>query len=111
MVRMTLQTQLILAAFLRDPGEARYGLEIAGEAGLPSGTIYPTLARLERAGWVESHWESIDADAIGRPRRRYYELTAEGACRGREALRATREQLQVGTDLEKPSLAPRVRPA
>ncbi len=52
--RMTLPTQLVLRALLEDPGAERYGLEIGDTAGLPSGTIHPILARLERLGWVES---------------------------------------------------------
>ena len=48
--RMTLPTQLVLRALLEDPGAERYGLEIGDTAGLPSGTIHPILARLERLG-------------------------------------------------------------
>jgi DNA-binding PadR family transcriptional regulator len=67
-----------------------YGLQICAEAGLPSGTIHPILARLESLGWVESHWEDIDTHTEGRPRRRYYSLTTDGAELARGALaRAT----------------------
>lgn len=87
--RMTLQVQLVLAEMLNEPAEPRYGLDICGATGLPSGTIYPILARLERIGWVESDWEDPDAHiAEGRPRRRYYQLTREGAECADEALRA-----------------------
>ncbi|MGH1555978.1 PadR family transcriptional regulator [Streptomyces sp. L7] len=54
---MTLQTQLVLRALLEDPARLRYGLELCELAGLPSGTIYPILARLEQVGWLESSWE------------------------------------------------------
>jgi DNA-binding PadR family transcriptional regulator len=47
-------------------------------AGLASGTIHPILARLERAGWLESRWEDVDPREQGRPRRRYYQLTPDG---------------------------------
>jgi DNA-binding PadR family transcriptional regulator len=87
--RMTLQVQLVLAEMLDEPAEPRYGLDLCGATGLPSGTIYPILARLERLGWVESDWEDPDAHiAEGRPRRRYYRLTREGAECAAEALRA-----------------------
>jgi PadR family transcriptional regulator, regulatory protein PadR len=85
--RMTLQVQLVLAEMLSEPAEHRYGLDLSGTTGLPSGTIYPILARLERIGWVESDWEDPDI-AEGRPRRRYYRLTREGAECADEALRA-----------------------
>ena len=76
--RMTLPTQLVLRALLEDPGAERYGLEIGEGAGLPSGTIHPILARLERLEWVESRWEDVDPSKAGRPARRYYRLTTDG---------------------------------
>jgi PadR family transcriptional regulator, regulatory protein PadR len=62
-----------------------YGLEIIERTGLPSGTVYPLLARLERDGWVTSFWETEDQDARG-PRRRFYEISVDGAERARAAL-------------------------
>jgi DNA-binding PadR family transcriptional regulator len=87
---MTLPTQLVLRALLAEPTREMYGLQICTEAGLPSGTIHPILARLEGLGWVESQWEDIDSHAEGRPRRRYYKMTQDGADQARLALaRAT----------------------
>ncbi len=79
MPRKTLQRTAVLNAFLREPCAERFGLEIAKEAGLASGTIYPILARLEADGWVTSSWEDIDESTEGRRRRRNYRLTAAGA--------------------------------
>ena len=57
-----------------------YGLDIVTSTGLPSGTVYPTLGRLKKRGLVSARWEDQRiAEREGRPRRRYYELTAEGA--------------------------------
>ena len=42
------------------------------------GTLYKALGRLEEFGLLASHWEDAAA-AEGRPRRRLYELTGEGA--------------------------------
>jgi DNA-binding PadR family transcriptional regulator len=87
---MTLTTQLVLRALLEHPTDELYGLEICAKAGLPSGTIHPILARLEKAGWLESRWEDADPHEQGRPRRRYYRLSPDGAERARVALaRAT----------------------
>ena len=83
---MTIPTQLVLEALLDDPRVERYGLEIGDAAGLRSGTVHPILARLEAYGWLVSRWEDIDAAAEGRPARRYYKLTAEGALGARAAL-------------------------
>ncbi|GAA4954867.1 DNA-binding PadR family transcriptional regulator [Nonomuraea thailandensis] len=86
-LRMTMPTQAVLRALLGDPRQERYGLELCELADLPSGTLYPILARLERAGWVESRWEDPTAHvAEGRPRRRYYRVTADGAQQAREAI-------------------------
>ena len=79
MPRMTLQVRLVLQALADHPDQQRYGLEIVQATGLMPGTIYPILARLERAGWLRSEWEVLDEQEAGRPRRRYYGLTAEGA--------------------------------
>lgn len=89
--RMTLPTQLVLRLLLADPAREKYGLEICDGAGLPSGTIHPILARLEAFGWLESRWEdTTTAHKEGRPRRRYYHLTTDGAERAHSALaRAT----------------------
>jgi DNA-binding PadR family transcriptional regulator len=47
--------------------------------GLPDGTVYPILRRLERRGVLVGVWED-DAVARGeqRPARRYYRLTPVG---------------------------------
>src|SRR3712207_5235600 len=54
-----------------------------GRFDLPTGTVYPALHRLERAGMVRSRWST----EAGR-RRRTYELTGAG----RRALAAERSQ-------------------
>jgi PadR family transcriptional regulator, regulatory protein PadR len=84
--RMTIPTQLVLRALLAEPTRERYGLDIGDEAGLPSGTIHPILARLEGVRWVESRWEDVDPRAEGRPARRYYRLTSAGVEYARSAL-------------------------
>ncbi len=48
--------------------------------GLPSGTVYPALSRLERSGHLRSRWEDAElAHREKRPPRRYYTITASGA--------------------------------
>jgi PadR family transcriptional regulator PadR len=87
MKRHTWATRLVLLELLHQP-DRRYGLEIAKALGIQGGTLYPALARLEAAGFLTSGWEDDDdASANGRPPRRYYRLTAEGAQEA-EAVRA-----------------------
>jgi PadR family transcriptional regulator PadR len=84
---MTIPTQLVLRSLLADPTREMYGLQICSDAGLPTGTIHPILAKLEiEYGWLTSRWEDVDPQAEGRPRRRYYKLTEDGAERARIAL-------------------------
>jgi PadR family transcriptional regulator PadR len=83
---MTIPSQRVLRVLLEDPQREVYGRELGEAAGLPSGTVHPILARLEGMGWVESRWEDIDPRAAGRPARRYYRLTPDGAVRARDAL-------------------------
>jgi DNA-binding PadR family transcriptional regulator len=85
-MRLTLQVQLVLRALLDDPDRELYGLEFVDGTGLPPGTIYPILARLEGAGWIASRWEDVDQHEAGRPRRRYYRLTPDGTEQARDGL-------------------------
>jgi DNA-binding PadR family transcriptional regulator len=89
-LRMTLQTQLIVQALLKDPARELYGLELSQETGLLPGTAYPILMRLEAEGWVTSRWEEIDPHAEKRPARRYYRLTASGAAQASAAITGAR---------------------
>lgn len=75
-VRMTQVTALVLRAVALGH---RYGFDVMERCGLPSGTVYPALRRLDRAGLLASGWEDADvARAEGRPRRRTYRLTPAG---------------------------------
>jgi DNA-binding PadR family transcriptional regulator len=57
----------------------RHGFDIIDITGLPGGTVYPALARLESEGHLVSRWEDPRiAQEEGRPPRRYYELRAAG---------------------------------
>lgn len=56
-----------------------YGFSIMEMTGLPSGTVYPAMRRLERDALISSRWERQSiADAEQRPARKYYRLTAAG---------------------------------
>jgi PadR family transcriptional regulator PadR len=56
-----------------------YGFSVMEKTGLPSGTVYPAMRRLERDGLIQSSWEQqAIADAEQRPLRKYYKLTRTG---------------------------------
>ena len=66
-----------------------YGFDIMDATGLPSGTVYPILSKLEDSGLLKSRWEDPRvAQREKRPPRRSYEITGDG----REALRASVER-------------------
>lgn len=86
---MTRKLGYATLAVLRAIGDgADYGLDVMERTDLPSGTVYPTLGRLEKRGYVRSRWESdAKARSEGRPRRRYYRVTGEGAAALAAAIR------------------------
>src|ERR1700737_1885810 len=56
-----------------------YGFSVMEMTGLPSGTVYPAMRRLERDQLIRSQWEQQSiADAKQRPPRKYYKLTRTG---------------------------------
>jgi len=57
----------------------RHGFDIIDVTGLPGGTVYPALGRLETEGLLQSQWEDPRiAQQEGRPPRRYYEMRPAG---------------------------------
>ena len=56
-----------------------YGFSVMEMTGLPSGTVYPALRRLERDNLIRSNWEKASIAEEGqRPQRKYYKLTSAG---------------------------------
>jgi PadR family transcriptional regulator len=69
-----------------------YGFDVMDITGLPSGTVYPALRRMEEDGLVVSKWEKAEtAHKDARPPRKYYELTRSG----REALHAAADRYRL----------------
>lgn len=74
--KLSSSSTLILQAIA---GDYRYGFDIMDLTGLPSGTVYPALRRLEEGGLIRSRWEDRrSAHQEQRPARRYYEITRPG---------------------------------
>lgn len=92
-VRLTQPALKVLRFLMETPREGRSGAEMSKATKVGSGTLYPMLARLEAAGWLTSEWEVINPSEAGRPRRRFYKLTAIGQNKARAAL----NDLQMGS--------------
>src|SRR5215475_7434336 len=81
-----------------------YGFSVMEMTGLPSGTVYPALRRLERDGLIRSQWErQAIADAGQRPPRKYYRLTRSG----RTALEASQKRYPLLAKLTPSEVEPR----
>ena len=83
--RLSHQTLKVLSLFMSQPASRLAGSDIWRETGIQSGTLYPILARLEKAGWLDSEWESIDPKEAARPRKRLYWITGLGQTEARSA--------------------------
>ena len=98
---LSIETEILGAALsMRRSGQATFhgfGLaqtmrEQRGSRALTGhGTLYKALGRLEEFGLLTSRWEDTEA-AEGRPRRRLYELTGQGARVAEQALADTAGQ-------------------
>jgi PadR family transcriptional regulator PadR len=80
-MRQSPQTALVMAEFLSDEQEWRYGYDISRNTGLKSGTLYPILMRLAEHRMLKTSWETAET---GRPPRHMYKLTKDGLRYARE---------------------------
>lgn len=103
LTRITAATVDVLDALLEHPNGC-WGLLAIKRSRRPAGTVYPVLDRLERAGWVVSQWE--EDDERSGPRRRYYQLTTEGAVHAAETV----EQFRARGEAARSTGAPALRP-
>jgi PadR family transcriptional regulator PadR len=85
-VRLSGPTLKVCKMLVENPAKERSGAEISKLTKIGSSTLYPLLQRLENARWLNSKWEEVDPSEVGRPRRRFYRLTAPGLKKAQEAL-------------------------
>ena len=85
-LRISPQTFAVLESLLERPAQWRHGYALSQQTGLPSGTLYPILMRLEKLAWLETRWE--EPGKLGRPPRHLYRLTGQGRAWAVEELRA-----------------------
>jgi PadR family transcriptional regulator, regulatory protein PadR len=89
-LRSSRQTLDILEALLALPSQWHHGYAISRQTGVPSGTLYPILMRLDKLGWLETKWEETIPQ--GRPPRHLYRLTGNGREWAREELRSAEQR-------------------
>jgi PadR family transcriptional regulator PadR len=76
--RVSSQGLKVLHAFAKAGTAELSGAEIHKRTGILSGTLYPILIRYRSVGWLDARWEDDEPVELGRPKRRFYRLTAEG---------------------------------
>ena len=85
---LTFSSAIILQAVAN---EYQHGFDIIDVTGLPGGTVYPALRRLEDAGYLKSKWEKLTNRPQGaRPPRRLYEITRAGQAALEDAVKRYR---------------------
>jgi DNA-binding PadR family transcriptional regulator len=79
--------KVFLDAFSDDVRAELAGADLIKSARISSGTLYPILLRFEKAGLLLSRWEDEQPQELGRPRRRFYQITPAGVRLAHDALR------------------------
>lgn len=86
-IRVSLVVLDILGAIdSAPPDDPAWGLRLCEQTGYGTGTVYPALDKLLKAGWIADAWE--EPQPMDRPRRRFYSLTEHGRAAWQEALAA-----------------------
>ena len=98
---LTLNEEIILNTLMF---QERYGLEIInaiteaskGKKTISFGSLYPTLRKLEKRGFVTSRWGDETPEETTGARRRYYKITGNGlqAIKQKQQFLATLQNLQ-----------------
>lgn len=102
---MTIAVAVVLQEFLTSPTDPRYGYDLMKATGYPSGKLYPILARLNAAGWLQRDRE--DEQPVDRPARYPYRLTPDGVALARQAV----AELRLKINQTAPRQLPHLRPA
>lgn len=84
----------VIKVFVQHPLDEHYGYDLMQAIGLPSGTLYPILAKFEAAGWLTVGKENIDTRAEGRPARRFYRISAAAVPVARQQLAELSERFR-----------------
>src|SRR5262249_60323700 len=86
--RIAIPVLQVLGVLLAEPPRDEwFAVEVGRRAGLGSGTVVQILLRLQEWGWVTDRWEDVsEAHRLGRPRRRFYQLTGLGATEARDVV-------------------------
>ena len=100
---LSLSAVVVLQAVANGYG---YGFDVMDATGLPSGTVYPALRRMESSGLIRSKWENAAiAQREQRPPRKYYDMTRSGQLALADGVERYRLAQRPGGHPPKPSTA------
>jgi hypothetical protein len=88
--RITVAFLRILAFFITHEKNFYCGSDVMKQLNLPSGTIYPLLIRMTRAGWLNRELEDVNPKEVGRPAKRFYRISSTGLKEGKKLISAQR---------------------
>jgi len=72
--------------FVENSREKYCGADVMRELKLQSGTVYPLLTRMVNIGWLSCEKEEVNPREVGRPAKRFYQITPVGLKEGRKLL-------------------------
>jgi DNA-binding PadR family transcriptional regulator len=94
-LQLTPKLAELVKVFAEDPAKGRYGFELMRVTGQSSATMYTSLAKLERAGWLTAGKEDIDPHEAGRPPRRVYWISGAAVAAARMQLAELSERYRL----------------
>lgn len=86
----------VARVLLAKPDGRHYAYETATSAGVRPYVVYSLFNGMMDKGWIVDDWEN-PAEAVGRPPRRYYQLTDEG-CHQLQVVLLAAAVLEAATD-------------
>ncbi|MFJ8871340.1 PadR family transcriptional regulator [Streptomyces sp. NPDC102473] len=98
-MKVTRNVARVLREFIETVDEPRWGSELLKRLGMSSGTLYPILGRLTKAGMITARNEEAPASELGRPARRYYVMDPDQLEGARVALAEFSAEITPSTSL------------
>lgn len=76
----------ILELFIANDKSSYCGSDVMRFLNLPSGTVYPLLTRMTNAGWLNRELENVNPKLVGRPAKRFYQISSTGLKEGKRLI-------------------------
>lgn len=84
--RVTVAFLRILELFIANDKSSYCGSDVMKLLNLRSGTVYPLLTRMTNAGWLSRELENVNPKLVGRPAKRFYQISSTGLKEGKRLI-------------------------